>query len=149
MANSWFRSRSYFTYEALSCDQIRLVTINPGSISQSITCSIQNVPLCERMPVYSAISYTWGSSIKSKTIFCDNPGSDGPRRLMVTANLEIAMRYIRQAAKPITVWIDQLCINQDNAEERESQVKMMGLIYRYAEDVLIWLGVEADNSSSA
>jgi hypothetical protein len=46
------------------------------------------------------------------------------------------------------LWIDAISINQDNAEERNEQVKIMDKIYRGASKVLIWIGQAADNSDN-
>ena len=49
------------------------------------------------------------------------------------------------AASPTSalIWIDALCINQDDLHERANQVKLMGNIYGRAETVNIWLGEES------
>jgi len=64
----------------------------------------------------------------------------------VTTNLEKALRHLRIEDKVRTIWIDALCINQGNISERNSQVKMMGEIYKSAAMVMIWLGEAADDS---
>lgn len=45
------------------------------------------------------------------------------------------------------IWVDALCINQDDLAERGSQISIMNLIYQSAQKVLVWLG-EADESTS-
>lgn len=45
--------------------------------------------------------------------------------------------------------MDALCINQDDVEERAQQVQMMRRIYESAEQTLVWLGSEADDSALA
>ena len=45
-----------------------------------------------------------------------------------------------------TIWVDALCINQNDISERNHQVRLMGDIYRCAEAVLVWLGSAADDS---
>jgi hypothetical protein len=47
------------------------------------------------------------------------------------------------------LWIDALCINQDDVNERTQQVRMMGDVYSSAEQVIIWLGPERKNDQSA
>lgn len=47
---------------------------------------------------------------------------------------------------PLTLWIDQLCINQSDSDEKAVQVGLMSQIYSRAERVLVWLGPEADGS---
>jgi hypothetical protein len=66
----------------------------------------------------------------------------------VTTNLEAALRELR-AQKIKTIWVDVLCINQQDPTERGLQVMRMGLIYSRAIMVLAWLGPEADGSAIA
>lgn len=47
------------------------------------------------------------------------------------------------------LWVDQICINQDDLKEKSQQVSLMGTIYRWAWSTLVWLGEEADNSIDA
>lgn len=51
-------------------------------------------------------------------------------------------------SKTIVIWIDAICINQKDDEEKGWQVAMMGDIYRKASKVFAWLGPSADNSDS-
>jgi hypothetical protein len=59
----------------------------------------------------------------------------------VTKNLFDALTALRHESTSRMVWIDALCINQDDIEERGAQVQMMTQIYKSASKVLIWLGV--------
>ena len=56
---------------------------------------------------------------------------------MVGNNLEAALRRLRLADRPRTLWIDAVCINQGNDDERAQQVGHMRDIYSYAKRVLI------------
>jgi hypothetical protein len=60
--------------------------------------------------------------------------------LLVTPNCASALKQLRPETKSRTLWIDSICIDQFNIEERNAQVKLMGEIYRGANMVLIWLG---------
>ncbi|KAF2135453.1 uncharacterized protein K452DRAFT_281500 [Aplosporella prunicola CBS 121167] len=83
---------------------------------------------------YNALSYTWGDGAKDKPIKCHG------RTLLVTANLHRALRRFRDPDHVVTMWIDQLCIDQKNIKERNRQVSLMGAIYRAADRVIVWLG---------
>ncbi|EON64457.1 hypothetical protein W97_03688 [Coniosporium apollinis CBS 100218] len=61
------------------------------------------------------------------------------QRFQVTANLESALRHLRHEDDFRTMWIDAICINQSDTEERTQQVAMMAEIYYNAARVLIWL----------
>lgn len=92
------------------------------------------------IPNYIALSYTWGDDTVKKPIRVN----DG--MFNVTSNLEIALRYLRKSRSfPILserLWIDAICINQQDVEERNSQVRRMREVYRRASRVLIWLGAD-------
>ncbi|KAK1758962.1 ankyrin repeat-containing domain protein [Echria macrotheca] len=62
------------------------------------------------------------------------------KRLPVTPNLYMALRYLRRSDQARVLWVDAVCINQDDVTERGHQVQQMGGIYRHAERVLVWLG---------
>ncbi|KAM7211763.1 Heterokaryon incompatibility protein (HET) domain containing protein [Rhypophila decipiens] len=88
--------------------------------------------------LYQALSYSWGSSYSpsasTSTIQCnDIPFS-------VTATLFDGLTRLRLPSTPRILWIDAICINQDNLLERAQQVDLMGEIYQGAGRVLVWLG---------
>lgn len=58
----------------------------------------------------------------------------------MTVNLESALRHLRYAFVSRLLWVDALCINQNNNHEKTHQVKLMGDIYRRTRQGLIWLG---------
>jgi hypothetical protein len=95
---------------------------------------------------YVAISYAWGPPEPTAEIFVDG------RNIKVRANLEAAlrqfrtMRYFRQGGK---IWIDSLCINQHDEEEKQRQVQIMASIYRNAGNVIVWLGPGTQTSDAA
>jgi ankyrin repeat protein len=84
---------------------------------------------------YEALSYTWGGIEKTDNIMIN--GS----RAYVTQNLYLALQYLRFKDQDRVLWIDAICIDQDNIEERGHQVRQMADIYKEAERVIIWLGL--------
>ncbi|KAI0890664.1 HET-domain-containing protein [Annulohypoxylon maeteangense] len=95
---------------------------------------------------FVALSYVWGDpSIRGEIYVNDVPMS-------VTANLESALRELRhhmRIQQGFYVWVDALCINQEDLDERAAQVGRMKEIYHTAWHVVIWLGPEADRSDLA
>ena len=89
---------------------------------------------------YEALSYVWGDIRDSDTILVDS------RTVFVTKSLETALRHLRYPDKPRTLWVDYVCINQEDILERSEQVAKMGSIYEQANSVLIWLGLATLNS---
>ena len=92
---------------------------------------------------YTALSYVWGDAAFVKPMICNG------KSFKTTKNLDIALRYLRRTDVAVLLWIDQLCINQDDLKEKTQQVILMGKIYEYAWSTVVWLGEEADNSSDA
>ena len=117
---------------------IRLVTLNPGSWLDEIRCTVQVVPFNGR-PVYEALSYVWGDPGVRKPIRLDD------QDFQVTQNLWLAMRRLRDVSTARVIWIDAICINQNDNGEKSQQVSMMGEIYKRCKGCIIWLG---ENSES-
>ncbi|KAK2762898.1 heterokaryon incompatibility protein [Colletotrichum kahawae] len=68
----------------------------------------------------------------------------------ITRNCENALRSVRiSAGPPRNIWIDSLCINQDDEEERSAQVALMPRIYAGAAGVLVYLGNATSDSDLA
>ena len=82
---------------------------------------------------YAALSYTWGSPGDTRQIILDG------HSFTVRKNLyDFLLRP--ESRNGVPLWIDAICINQGDVEERNSQVSMMGDIYEQAEHVYVWLG---------
>lgn len=92
-------------------------------------------------PPYSALSYTWGGSGRSQAIKCDDRG------LPITENLSKALRSFRHATEIRTFWVDAVCINQADIPERNSQIGLMKEIYHTAQDVVIWIGEDDEDTA--
>lgn len=101
-----------------------------------------------KAPHYEALSYTWGSTKDREAIYVRN--SDGEHwELLVTKNLALALRHLRCTMAKRTMWIDAICINQEDMQERNMQVQRMTSIYRLAHRVVVWLGLDSHLSSLA
>jgi len=94
----------------------------------------------ENQPQHNALSYTWGPPVFSDRIMIDG------RELAITFSLAEALRHLRPEKAPLPIWIDQICINQMDDDEKSKQVEVMDKIYRSAEEGLVWLGPQADGS---
>lgn len=68
----------------------------------------------------------------------------GNERIPVTENLHTALKRFRFPDKPRTLWVDAICINQQDVPERNQQVQIMGPIFKNAGCVLVWLGEAID-----
>jgi Heterokaryon incompatibility protein (HET) len=118
---------------------IRLITIEPGLPYEPIHVQLNERSLTEAGP-YAALSYTWGDGIANKPILCNG------YRFQVTTNLYSALLKLRKSSGQVRIWVDRLCINQEDVEERSDQVRHMGRIYASAAVVMIWLGEETKDT---
>jgi hypothetical protein len=114
--------------------EIRLVTILPGEGRDAIKCTLDYTILRPNSSTYEALSYTWGSNHSRRSISLN----DTP--FHITKNLEVALRHLRLPYTSRQVWIDAICINQEDDIERGEQIQLMRKIYTQAEQVLVWLG---------
>ncbi|KAI4163993.1 MAG: hypothetical protein LQ342_002490 [Letrouitia transgressa] len=96
---------------------------------------------------YEALSWCWGTAKTTQQIIILE-GEKNKRRLSksVTPDLVAALKALRYRTKSRFLWIDQVCIDQDNSLEKNHQVEMMADIYGRATKVCIWLG-DGDRSS--
>jgi hypothetical protein len=99
------------------------------------------------LPAFKALSYTWGTSTQKVRIEISGVGGD-MGGFFITPSLEIALQHLRHPSESTTVWIDQICINQNDFQEKSEQVNLMCQIYSQADEVLVWLGPAADESDS-
>ena len=83
---------------------------------------------------YHALSWCWGAPGRYKPMLLDGH----PVRLRDT--LHSFLSALARRYEELIVWVDALCINQSDEEEKSSQVRLMGDIYRNADDVYVWLG---------
>ncbi|KAF1980949.1 heterokaryon incompatibility, partial [Aulographum hederae CBS 113979] len=84
---------------------------------------------------FHAVSYVWGDPKPEKVILVND------HLFAITWNLAVALiRLTRTAYVPLRLWVDAVCINQQDIDERSSQVQLMSQIYRRAEQVTCCLG---------
>ena len=119
--------------QALHDQEVRLLDLVPGKGNAIIECSIRIVSLAER-PSYEALSYVWGDPSDCIPIRVQH------RDVKITRNLYAALQQLRSGTTTRTLWIDQLCINQWDSDEKTEQVRLMRHIYQRCTQCLIWLG---------
>jgi len=88
----------------------------------------------DNLPSYEALNYVWGNPMPSRRL------QFGNKWLSITTNLSAALHRLRLPEQKISLWIDQMCINQADLGERSSQVNMMSSIYTHAQHVIAWVG---------
>jgi hypothetical protein len=118
--------------------EIRLLILFAGEPSDDLFCDITTVNLIDR-PSYEAVSYTWanpkGDVSLTSEIRCR--GS----KIAITKNCEAALRRLRLQGRNRRLWVDAICIDQNDTSEKNHQVRLMSTIYSNAAQVLSYLGV--------
>src|ERR1700709_1038025 len=115
--------------------EVRFIRLHPPQ-EGTIQCELFSASL-DNHPSYEALSYVWGHSKSNYSIQingCTVPIAD---------NLSHALYRLQPLVGTKPLWIDQLCINQSDDEERGQQVELMGRIYSGSLRTLLWLGEEA------
>jgi hypothetical protein len=144
------RHRSYL-YSLLNEDahEIRLMTLLPVKFSDIARVTLEKVSFPKGGPIslqFEALSYTCGSQENMASVFC---GTTGFESISVTRKLVEALPYLRYDDRPRVLWIDAICVSQQDLDERSSQVKRMADIFSKATRVVVWLGPASDDSSLA
>ncbi|KAI0386320.1 heterokaryon incompatibility protein-domain-containing protein [Hypomontagnella monticulosa] len=138
---------SIYTPLDRSIPQIRLIEILPCHAEDDIvSCELKTVALGPDV-CYAALSYVWGDPDHTENILVNGV------LLPVTVNLESALWQFRETGFPENeytpktrqLWVDAVCINQNDIQERTHQLTLMGSIYRNAASVLSWLGLPDGN----
>ncbi|RYP87628.1 hypothetical protein DL769_000487 [Monosporascus sp. CRB-8-3] len=92
---------------------------------------------------FETLSYVWGdASLKESTIIIDG------HVLSIAKTLGSALRHLRTRDRPLCIWIDAICINQGDEDEKSDQVALMGDIYRRCSHVNVWLPGPTDAAAS-
>src|SRR4051794_7217871 len=131
--------------DATTC--IRLFEIVPGAPGQMVNLklTIHRVPTTELKSLstikYTALSYMWGPPRPSREVLINGFS------FSIRENL---WNFVQQLAVDASgyLWADAICINQEDLEERNSQVSMMGSIYESALSVIAWVGPCTDETET-
>lgn len=112
---------------------------------------------------YHALSYCWGDPAedanKELFIHTDTSVHEGQRdmttshelsKFHIRSNLYSALKQFRRTNKDINLWVDAVCINQEDETKREktAQVARMNRVYSQADSVLVWLGEGSSKSDT-
>jgi hypothetical protein len=119
----------------------RLLRLLPDKIDSRIRCELFDYKFRDKAQLpYEALSYVWGDQQNKKRILVDGGYLD------ITNNLYEALLRLRDCRKARVLWVDAICINQADVQERANQVGIMPKIYAYASQVIAWLGEAKDRS---
>jgi len=152
-----------FRYEELpaAVDALRILIVKPcTSFDDDIECSLET-KLFSNRPRYIALSYTWqdydaalapieSARTENSVGGHENIATNDPAILLnqfpfnVQRNLYRALKHLRSLEHPLNLWVDAICINQNDINERNKQVTMMTFIYQNARRVVGWLGIDVN-----
>jgi Heterokaryon incompatibility protein (HET) len=139
-----------YVYYPLPDGCVRFVEVFSDSTNAPLRCRIFISYLNDRAPPYEALSYVWGPQQPLYDLQCSDVSA---RVLRIGPNLHNALLHLRFHptinSNPRLLWIDRICINQDDTKERASQVLLMRSIYRRCRQALVWLGKEDQNTKDA
>lgn len=122
--------------------RIRLLTLRPGDTGVPLEAELETVFLDEG-PIFDALSYCWGVPYPKYTINVSG------HKFEATMSLKLCLYQLRRKDAPRRLWIDAICINQYDDEEKSYQVSNMAKIYAKAQQTIVWLGEEYENSHLA
>ncbi|KXX82394.1 Heterokaryon incompatibility protein 6, OR allele [Madurella mycetomatis] len=124
----------------------RILNLFPSSNPEEPFRGTLEIINLEATPPYEALSYTWGTDEPQDHIWLN-----GDLPLPIKPNLEAALRFLRPpAGRPSRrLWIDALCIDQSNLEERSRQVQYMRLVYKHSARVIAWIGLKTEGVEEA
>lgn len=125
----------------------RMVQLLPHTNKNApIECNLINYDLSEgggRAHVYVALSYCWESNVRSETVTMNGDS------FLVTKSLHTALLYLRDRQLGRVLWVDAICINQDDTSEKSRQIPLMRSIYAQADQVVVWLGEGREEGDKA
>lgn len=147
-ADSTFQLYNYSSLESVSKPgpRIRLLRIFP-STSKKTYYELSRFYF-DHLPPYKAISYAWGDPANSRYVSIKSHHR-GEGWLKVPRSLHAALETLRDETEDVLVWADSVCINQQDNREKSQQLSQIPKIYGKAEQVVVWLGVEMDDSQHA
>ncbi|KAK0753710.1 heterokaryon incompatibility protein-domain-containing protein [Schizothecium vesticola] len=127
-------------YQPLQHRQIRVLVVKPGAPEADLQASFEYISIDDMLDDktgYHALSYYWGAPSETAPILIE--AGEVIDRVGISQTLNRAIRRLRDPQEPLRIWIDALCINQNDLEERAQQVSMMGSVYTHAKRVHVWL----------
>lgn len=136
-----------FTYKYLPldlmADEVRLIVIQPAADRDApLIANLAHEPMHGAIS-YEALSYVWGDAQLTKSMTVSG------QTMHITSNLDAALRDLRHPKGFWVLWVDAICIDQANQQERSRLIPRMQEIYDAAKIVLVWLGPKTGFTDTA
>lgn len=153
--------KNTYEYSPLSPEEdFRVLILDHGKGDEPIRCDLvpcalsatKGGPQSLRTYEYEALSYYWGQDEARTPITIQSATSKQFRderlgwenyslgKYHIRPNLHAALLHLRLPDRKTVLWVDALCIDQENADEKTKQVSRMHEIYSEARNVCVWLG---------
>ncbi|KAK1508643.1 hypothetical protein CTAM01_02429 [Colletotrichum tamarilloi] len=138
-------------YEPLDAGKSEIRLLEYVSFSGQPSLRLSSVSLDEK-PVYTALSYVWGDASITESILLND------QEFQATKNLFHALQHLQdhwidtfpgRHPQGFRLWVDALCINQQDVAERNQQVQLMRRVYASAELAFSWLGTDTEEIGAA
>jgi hypothetical protein len=126
-----------FRLPSMLPSEIRLLYLQPSPcFGYAIICSLITLERTAAETQYEALSYVWGMSegMYLRPITVNN------KSYRITQNLDSALRHLRHKNRERVLWVDAICLDQNDVEEKNRVVPEMHIIYGSAKRVLAWVG---------
>ncbi|KAK4903160.1 hypothetical protein LTR27_000088 [Elasticomyces elasticus] len=137
-------SLAQLNQEGPSKDNIRLLkVVDPNE--DGLVCELQVFSLSDA-PKYATISYSWVTTDAYTSIVLQT--TSARRTISISEDAKNALMRLSTANEFGWLWMDMICINQSDNDEKSDQVSMMFNIYQSSQCVFIWLGEEAPGDGS-
>lgn len=143
-AITWLGTDTTSIYSHLDTQsgEFRLVRLLPSSQSgDGLCCELSLVRLNDR-PKYEALLYAWGDQESSKPILLNG------KPWTVRPTLAAALRRLRHEGTERYLWIDALCMNQSDPDDRRYNLGLMDHIFKSSVRCLAWVGDVYEGVSS-
>jgi hypothetical protein len=162
------RQENTYKYQPIDHDnEIRILRLLRGKKGDALKCTLfpSSLPSTRsasksKWYAYYALSYVWGQhiGIDRITVYHVSEERDGfqhvnlfskPYTLYIGANLAAALQDFRLESQDINLWVDAVCINQADNEEKHAQILLMDRIYAEATSIRVWSGDRSVDTSLA
>lgn len=124
-------------------EEIRLLDLDAATDNSSLSGKLRHVFLSKRVkPRYETISYAWGDTALVEKIVVDE------KMIWIPASAAAALHCMRLPQCDRTLWIDCICIDQNNDDEKSHQVSLMAKVFANSLGTLAFLGNDDDNTAA-
>ncbi|KAK4449782.1 heterokaryon incompatibility protein-domain-containing protein [Podospora aff. communis PSN243] len=131
-----------YRYRPLPENALRVLQLLPNRDGNApIECNLIDYALLDARTgphLYEAVSYVWGPPPNTHYLITNGAS------LPIRQNCHAVLARLRDPTLPRFLWVDAVCINQEDNDEKTDQVQLMTWIYASARGVLVWLEEPTD-----